>query len=203
MTKYNPEPRYKKSLAELYILKGEPEKADDLYGKNFMEGRVNMLGYNLIDYANFWVQQNKNTESALAMAEIALKLKPDDWYTAMQLAQIYIKVNKEDKALEVFGPSFVKKNWDKAGNLASYARTWTAQTKNLDSALEAAKRAVELAPDEAYNWDAVSQACLKLKKYDEALKAEEKAVALAPASAVETYKKRIEAIKKAQAEDKK
>lgn len=203
MTKYNPDPRYNKSLAELYILKGEPEKADDLYGKNFMEGRISMLGYNLLEYANFWVQQNKNTDSALAMAEMALRLNPENWYSIQSLAQIYLKLNKDDKALEVYGPGLAKKNWDKSSELARYSRFWTGQGKNLDSALEAAKRAVELAPDEAYNWDAVSQACLKLKKYDEALKAEEKAVALADASAVETYKKRIEAIKKAQAEDKK
>ena len=139
----------------------------------------------------------------LAMAEMALRLNPENWYSIQSLAQIYLKLNKDDKALEVYGPGLAKKNWDKSSELARYSRFWTGQGKNLDSALEAAKRAVELAPDEAYNWDAVSQACLKLKKYDEALKAEEKAVALAVASAVETYKKRIEAIKKAQAEDKK
>ena len=201
--KYNPEPRFIKSLAELYILKGEPEKADSLYGKNFIEGRVGMLGYNLIDYANFWAQQNKNTDSALAMAETALRLNPENSYFVRTAAQVYLKLKKDDKALEIFGPALVKKNWDKPNDLASYSRFWTGQGKNLDSALEAAKRAVELSPDEAYNWDAMSQAYHKLKKYDEALKAEEKAVALADSSAVEIYKKRIEAIKKAQAEEKK
>jgi len=202
MMKLNPEPRFIKNLAELYVLKGLPEKADEIYGKNFMEGRVSLLGYNLIDYANFWVKQNKNTDSAVAMAETAHKLSPDNWYYTQQLAQIYIKLNKEEKALEVFGPELAQKNWDKSNNLASYARFWTNQGKNLASALEAAKRSVELS-SEAYTWDALSQVYLKLKNYPEALKAAEKAADLAEGPYAEAYKKKIETIKKAMAEEKK
>jgi tetratricopeptide (TPR) repeat protein len=202
MMKFNPDPRFIKNLAQLYILKGEPEKAENLYGNNFMEGRVSMLGMALMDYANFWVQQNKNTDSAVAMAEMAVRLNPEMWYTIQSLAQVYLKLNKEDKALEVYGPAYVKKYWDKSVNVRSYAGFWTRQGKNLESALGAAKRAIELTPD-AYAWDTLAQTFLKLKRYDEALKAEEKAVALAEGPSAESFKKKIEQIKKAMAEEKK
>jgi len=202
MMKFNPDPRFIKNLAQLYILKGEPEKAENLYGKNFMEGRASLLAMSLMDYANFWVQQNKNTDSAIAMAEMAVRLNPEMWYTIQSLAQVYLKLNKEDKALEVYGPAYVKKNWDKSASVRSYAGFWTRQGKNLESALEAANRVIELTPD-AYAWDTLAQAFLKLKKYDEALKAEEKAVALAEGASAESFKKKIEQIKKAMAEEKK
>jgi len=203
MMKYNPDPRYIKNLAQLYILKGDPDKAENLYGKNFIEGRASMLAISLMDYANFWVQQNKNIDSAVAMSEMAVRLNPELWYTIQSLAQIHLKLNKDDKALEVYGPTYIKKYWDQSVNVRSYAAFWTRQGKNLESALEAAIRAVELTAD-AYDWDTLAQAYLKLKKYDAALKAEEKAIALAEGGpSAESFKKKLEQIKKAMAEEKK
>jgi len=192
--KYNPDPSYMRNLAELYVLKGDKGKAEEVFGESFMEGKVSRLAYNLYEYANFWAKQNTNTESALEMIELAVKLEPRFVGTA---AQLYIQASKPEKALEIYGPEYIKKHMDKAEELNNYAWFWANQDKNLESALETAKKSVELAPSH-YNWDTLSLVYFKLKKYEDALKAEEKAIELA-GRAVPEYEKRVKDIKEAMA----
>jgi len=200
--KYNPDPSYMKSFAELHILKEDKDKAEEVYGETFMDRQVSNLFYNLIDYANFWVRKNSNLESAEEMIDLALKLKPDSGYGARRAAEIYIKLDKLDKALAVFGPEVIKGYMDQPSELSRYARFWANQGENLESALQAAKKSVELYPSDG-TWDTVSQVYLKLKKYSEALKAVEKAVELADEGVKARYQNRIKQIKKAQEEEKK
>jgi len=199
---YNPGPSYMKNFAELHILKEDKDKAEEIYGKKFMERQASNLFYNLIDYANFWVGKKTNVESAEEMIDLALKLKPDNSYGVRTAASIYIKLDKLEKALDVFGPEFIKEYMDKQGDLSRYAWFWANQGKNLESALEAAKKSVELYPSDS-TWDTVSLVYTKLKKYSEALKAAEKAVELADEEVKIRYKNRIKKIKKAQEEEKK
>jgi tetratricopeptide (TPR) repeat protein len=128
-------------------------------------------------YANFWVDREKNLESAEATADLALKLKSDDWFSYAQVANIYVKVNKTDKALAIFGPEFVKKFNDDQSALSNYATFWSNTGTNLESALGAAKRSVSLSSD-YYNNFVLAQVLFKMKTYPEALKAAEKAVEL-------------------------
>jgi len=200
--KYNPDPYYMKSFADLYIQKEEKDKAEEIYGKTFMERQASNLFYNLIDYASFWVGQDANVESAEEMIDLAVKMKPDSGYGARRAAEIYIKLDKLDKALAVLGPEIIKEYMDQPSELSGYARFWANQGENLESALKAAKRAVELYPSDR-TWDTVSLVYTKLKKYDEALKAAEKAVELADEQVKARYKNRIKQIKKAQEEEKK
>jgi len=196
--KYNPNPSYMKNLAELYALKGDKGKAEEVFGKSFIEGKTSGLAYNLYEYANFWVKQNTNTESALEMIELAVKLEPRFVEAA---AQLYAQAGKPEKALDVYGPEYIKKHMDNSGKLNSYAWFWAGQGKNLESALETAKKSVELAPSH-YNWDTLSLFYFKLKKYEDALKAEEKAIELA-GKPVPEYEKRVKDIKEAMAKEKK
>ncbi len=191
-----------RSFAELYMLKEDKDKADEIYGKRFMERQASNLFYNLINYANFWVGKDANLESAEEMIELALKLKPDSSYGARTAASIYIKLDKLEKALAVFGPEFIKEYMDKPSDLSGYARYWANQGKNLESALDASKKAVELYPS-ASRWDTLSLVYLKLEKYKEALKAAESAVKLADEEVKARYEKRIQQIKKAQKKEKK
>ena len=87
--------------------------------------------------------------------------------------------------------------------LNGYAYFWSGQGKNLESALEAAKKAVELRPKVSYSWSTLSDVYLKLKNYPEALKAAEKAVELTEAPYQARMKQKVEAIKKAQSQEKK
>jgi predicted Zn-dependent protease len=203
LTRDNPVPDMNQDIAGFFILKGEKAKAEEVYGKEFIDGKVSGWAYDLISYADFWVGQNANQESAVAMAELAFKLQPDNAYIRRQLASVYLRTNKEDKALDIFGPGYASSLSNDPSGLSGYASFWSRQGKNLESALEAAKKMVELKPNTNYYWSTLSDVYLKMKNYPEALKSAEKAVELTEGPYKEQMKKRVEAIKKAQAEEKK
>jgi tetratricopeptide (TPR) repeat protein len=201
LTDFNPIPSFRQNLAKIYFLKDDKDKAAEAYGKDFMEDKVRDLGYDLVDYADFWAKKKENAASALKMADLALKLSPDNAYLLSRAAGVYCALDKKDQALAVFGEAYAKKNSDKPSALASYARFWANQGTNLESALAAAKRANESSPS-SYGWDIIATVDLKLKKYDDATKAAQEAIKLAGDQA-DYFKQRLERIKKAQDEEKK
>jgi tetratricopeptide (TPR) repeat protein len=73
---------------------------------------------------------------------------------------------------------------------------WGQQGKNLESALDAANRAVEM-QGAYYTWDTLATVYQKLNKLDDALKAAEKAVELADDQIKTRYKAKVQQIKKA------
>jgi len=178
LTGYPRNPDYMQNLAQIYVLKGDTAKAEEEYGKDFIDGYVSNTVYALTGYANFWLDQDKNKESVEAMADLAVKMAPGQSYTLQTIAGIYAKLGESDKALAVYGPEFVRAHWDDPSVLASYGSFWNRQDANLDDALGAVSRSVELAGD-YYNYFILGQVQLKLKNYPEALEAAEKAVALA------------------------
>lgn len=205
MAGYPPNPAFEQYLADLYILKGDPAKADGEYGKDFLDAYASNTFYSLISFADFWADQGRNIESAEAAADLALKFKPDDWFAYAETANIYAKLGKDDKALAVYGPDFVKKFGDDQLPLVNYAIFWTNAGKNLDSALDAARRSVELRPD-YFNYFTLGQTLLRMKRYDEALAAAQKAVDLIkPLAAknaslpVQRYEKLVKDIQEAMA----
>lgn len=201
LTDFNPDPSINQNIAQLYWDLGDKDKADKTFGKDFMEGQVRSLAFNLVAYANFWTRNNANIENALAMIETALKLAPGDTYFLSQAAAVNMKAGKEAKALELYGPAFAKKNESNASALYSYAGFWARQDKNLDDALAAAKKAVDSMPETYYIWSTLSLVHEKMKNYPEAIKAKEKALELASNERVkETYKKDIERLKTAAAQ---
>jgi len=180
---YPRNPEYAQNLAQLYILKGDAAKADEEYGKDFVDGYVSNAVYALTGYANFWLEQGKNLDSVEAAADTAVKMAPaSQWYTLQTVAGIYTKLNKPDKALAIYGPAFIKANMGDQSILASYAAFWSRQGKNqegmnLESALDAARKACELTSN-YYNEYTLAKILFKAKKNDEALKHAEKAVEL-------------------------
>lgn len=194
--KYNPDPYYMKDLAQLYMLNGDKDKAEDAFGKRFMEGRVSWWNYGLMQYATFWVNQKSNIESAEAMMELAMKIDPDRWYNFRTAAQNYIKLEKHDKAMEIFGLEFIAKHQDDSSVLNSYAMFWAQQGKNLESALKAAEKSIEL-QGAYYNWDTLATVYQKMDKLEEALKAVVKAHELADDQIKARYESKIKQIKEA------
>ncbi len=182
MAGYPRNPSYQENLAQLYAIKDDPAKVEEEYGKDFADDYVVTAVYALIGYANFWIEQGKNLESVEETAGVlaaALGAKKDvPSYYLSQVAGIYVKLEKDEKALSIYGPAIAKKGWDDQNSLASYAAFWNRQGKNLESAAEAAQRSVDLTSD-YYNNFILGQILFKLKKYPEALKAAEKAVELA------------------------
>jgi len=183
-------------IARLDMIKGDKAKAAEVYGKDFMQARVNIMGYNLLNYANFWLDNGENKDSAVEMAEMVLKIKPDDSYIVQQVAGIYVKAGLETKAMALFGPDYVQKNIGDHAKLFSYASFWNRQGKNLESAAAAAEKACALKPTLYYYWNTLSALYVKLNKYPEAIKATEKAVETAKGQTKEALKKALEKLKK-------
>jgi len=96
------------SLARALLFAGH-DPYPGSFGKDFMEGQVQSLAYNLVSYANFWTQNDTNLDSALAMVETAIKLQPGNSYFLSQAAATNIKAGREAKALEIYGPAFAQK----------------------------------------------------------------------------------------------
>jgi tetratricopeptide (TPR) repeat protein len=208
LTSYNPDPYDVRNRAELYWLKGDKEKAEELFGKVFLNGRRSAMAYELASYANFWNDREVNLDQAVEAIEMAVKIQPDTPYLRQTAATIYAKAGQQDKALEVFGPEYIKRNFDKSDALYPYAWYWNQQGKNLESALEAIRRMIEIQPGLTY-FDIQAQILLKLENYDEALKSAERALALAresvkrrPGFAIKTYEARVQEIKEAIAKEK-
>lgn len=178
---YPRNPDDQQNLAQLYALKEDPAKADEEYGPDFVDGYVTRAVYALIGYANFWLDQDRHLDSVEEAADVivaALRTRKEaPSYYLSQAAAIYGKLKKPDQALAAYGPEIAKKSWDDQGDLATYANFWNRQGANLDSALAAAKRSVELTSD-YYNNFVLAQILFKVKDYPEALKAAEKAVEL-------------------------
>lgn len=176
LIRFNPVARYRQALAQLYALKQDWEKAEEVFGKRFMEGRANNLAYDLIDYARFWIDQNRNLESAEAMLDLALRLNPETSYIRYSTAGLYVRLKKEEKALQTFGPEYIKDKMQDTSILELYASFWAGQRKNLESALEVAKRLIDLAPKNGSYWATLGFVYRSQGNYSEALKAYEKAL---------------------------
>ena len=89
---------YQQYLAQLYVIKEDPAKAEEEYGKDFADGYISNAVYALTGYANFWIEQGKNLESVEAMADVVAAAigakKPDQSYTLSQVAGIYAGLDK-------------------------------------------------------------------------------------------------------------
>jgi tetratricopeptide (TPR) repeat protein len=140
--------------------------------------------------------------AALKTADAAVKEIGDNARMLSGAAQAYLDLGAEAKALDVYGPKFLKKNMTDASILGQYVGFWTRQDKNLKSALEAAKKAVELTPKTPAAWLSLANAQIKMKNKAEALKAADQAIAVAPEyqkaavqRSVDQAKKLIDAIK--------
>jgi tetratricopeptide (TPR) repeat protein len=109
-----------------------------------------------------------------------------------------IAQGKFKKALKIYGDrhrNWLEKNITERSPiyLNMYAEDWALTGKNLESALKAAKKSLELKETD-YAWDTLSLVYRKMGKYQEALEAEKKALQLAGGKNAD-YEKRISDIK--------
>ena len=162
------------------------------YGKDFMKNRAFGVGLDMVDYANYWAGKGSNLDAAVAAVETAMKLYPESSYFVQQAAGVYIKAGREAKALEMFGPAFAKAHGPTLRRSKAMSSFWGTQGKNLDDALAAGRRLVEIKPIGYYGWYALSVVLLARKDYDGALKAAEKTVELADDMFKDYYRKNIE-----------
>ena len=185
-----------RTIADFYMLQGDKNNAGYAYGKDFMENQVTSLGYDLIAYADFWFGKGENKDNAVAMAETALRLQPENEYFVRRVAGFYMVTDQEAKALAIFGPAYAQKIMTNASALNEYAWFWVGRGKNLESALVTAKKAVELDPRRHYIWDTLGTIQAKMKNWPEAFKAMDKAIELATGRNKTSYQSKLETMKK-------
>ena len=192
-----PDPRISQMIAQAYDLAGDKDKAEAAFGRTFMQDRVDSLASGLAAYVDYWVGKKENLESAAAMAETAARIKPGDPYFIRRVAYVYCVAGQEAKALEVYGPAWLENSGPglTAQDIRSYAMFWLRQGKNLDSALAAAKRTVELEPRTSYMWTTLSDIYAKMGNASEAIKAAEKAVEFADTQSKAAMQKKLEALR--------
>ncbi len=195
LTQRNVDPSLQQTLGDFYLLKGDEPKVTEVFGKDYAKDQVQNLAYNLIAYASFWSAKGQNLDDAMAKAEVALGLYPGNTYMIQQTAALYAKAGQEAKAMALYGPDWAKAKMADASALGGYASFWARQGKNLDSALEAARKAVELKPSQYFQWVTLGETLNKKGLKAEAVKAYEKAVELAPDYAKEYYKKSLDKIR--------
>jgi tetratricopeptide (TPR) repeat protein len=140
-------------MAELYAKKGDLMQAEAAYGKDFMEGQLTGYASALAGYASFWNGKKTNLESAEKMALAAIGISPSTAGYRQVAATLYSDQGKTDKALEVYGPAFIRDFKVDAYNLTAYARFWSQKKLNLESAAEALEKAVGLAAGAAGTTD--------------------------------------------------
>jgi len=132
---------------------------------------------------------------ALETVDAAAKDIGDNARMIPTVAQAYLDIGAEDKALALYGPEFAKKNEANATALSGYASFWTRQDKNMDGALAAAQKAVALAGDVYANWMTLANVHLRMKNAAEAVKAADKALEVAPAAGKAVVQKQVELLK--------
>jgi tetratricopeptide (TPR) repeat protein len=155
--------------ARLYQLRGDLSQAEAAYGPEFIDGRVTSLAASLSSYASFWMQQKKNLDSAEKMMQTAILLLPDNAYFRQSAAGFYLQAGKTDKALEVFGPEFIKTPKLNASALMTYARFWVQRKQNTESAATAMESALKLSSEDAYVLQSAAQIFIMMEKQDKAL----------------------------------
>ncbi len=191
------------AMADFYLNHGDKLMAEEVYGLGALTNRSRIFANDLVRYADFWASRNANREGSLEAIGTALKIGLDAYSVLSGAAAVYLKMGLEDKALSLIGPEYAKKNWDDPNNLWGYANFWATQERNLDDSLVAAKRIVELKPDEYSSWDVLSQVLYKQKNFNGAIEAGEKAVSLADESTKIYLKRKLGLIRAAAEKNKK
>jgi ribosomal 50S subunit-associated protein YjgA (DUF615 family) len=151
----------------------------------------------LSPYLHLCGSMDTHVDRALKHAQAYVKAHPQesDEGFAQAYAELLLKDGKVKEAVAAYGDRFARRHEEAqdAGSLNEYAWFWAERGQNLESALAAAKKSIELS-NQHFVWDTLSMILWKMGKHDEAIKAEEEALKLAGRKIVE-YEERIAEIK--------
>jgi tetratricopeptide (TPR) repeat protein len=139
------------NYAKLLEKNGDEDILMRVYGTLYLRLTQGFYEEALMNYIRFWAAKGGNEESvdkALTILTTVNAFRVSAYIITNFVTNTYITMGKMDKALEFYGPSFLKKNWDNASEIDSYAYYWAEKGENLPSALEAIARYEELEPDQ-------------------------------------------------------
>jgi len=151
----------------------------------------------LSPYLHLCGSMNAHVDQALKHARAYVKARPqdNDEGLAQAYAELLLKKGAVKEALAAYGDAFARRHEEAqdASGLNEYAWFWAERGQNLESALAAAKKSIELSNQHS-TWDTLSLVLWKMGRHDEAIKAEEEALKLAGEKNSE-YEERIAEIK--------
>jgi len=162
-----------------------PEEALQVFGPEYLPYIKNDAD-GLSRYADYWIRENKNKESAIEALEMAIRIENLSPLDRHSLAFTCVRAGLLEEVEEFYGPEHLKKITDDPRALDFYASFWGYQEKNMSSALEAAELACKLDKDNPRLWTTRARILMTLGRYDHALMALDKAISL------EKYKEEIE-----------
>jgi thioredoxin-like negative regulator of GroEL len=150
------------NLAELWLLKGDPGRAEAESGPEFRLSLVRFWAASMLRYAEFWTLKNRNLEDAERAAALALSMCPDDASLRRRVARIYFFApERPEKAIEVYGPTSLKRIESNAAELYEYFSFWSAHKMNGESAQGALEALLRLKPDSLLYRSMAAEAYLK------------------------------------------
>ncbi|MFH1943742.1 MAG: hypothetical protein ABIL68_16695 [bacterium] len=147
----------------------------------------------------YYTKKGENLDEGEKYARKLIALEPKSSGYRENAADLLLKKEQPDAAVEIYGESYMKGYMDDTGALNSYAWYWALKAHNLESALKAIKKAFRLNPKDANLLDTMSMVYWKMKDYQKAIEVEEKAYRMNPLS---DYQERIEQIRKDMKESK-
>jgi tetratricopeptide (TPR) repeat protein len=136
-------------------------------------------------------------KEGIGHAEALQRVHPEEFDPSLRktYASLLIMDGDAEKALDIYGPSLAETllQGDDYRPLNDYAWFWATRGRNLESALDAAERALAMR-DAANIWDTLSMVYRKMGRLEDALSAEERAVRLSEGR-IARYKERLEEIR--------
>jgi tetratricopeptide (TPR) repeat protein len=132
----------------------------------------------LSQYAQYWIEQNSNRQSAIEALEMAVQLETLSSFDLLSLAYAFVRAGMQQRVEEFYGPEHLSKIIDDPKALNFYASFWSRQKKNLFSALKAAERGCQIDKENPRQWSAMARILMGMGKNEDALKALDKAIGL-------------------------
>ena len=144
-------PQTAQNLAHLQIFKGDPDKAGEAYGRDFLADQIKTWVNALINYAEFWLNRKRNTDDAEAAIGLALTMSPGEAGIRRSAARLYLLApGKPEKALAIYGPEFLKTIQYSPKDLYDYFSFWIGNKANIDSAMSGLETLLRLKPESVY-----------------------------------------------------
>jgi len=138
------------NYAKLLEKNGDEDILMRVYGTLYLQLIQGFYEEALMNYINYWFWKGGNEENvdkAQTLLTTVDAFKVSEYNIKNFVANTYIPIGEKDKAMEFYGPSFLKSVWDNISELYYYAYYWTEKEENLPSALEAVNRLEALRPE--------------------------------------------------------
>ena len=151
-------------MAQLYLLMGYTERAIDLFHRSLSEDPKELATYSGLNDAFFALGR---LDSAIHYVEAARRLAPMNAGVRVQLAFLYLQGGAHATARALLDTALVLD--DKHPQAHKLLGLWHTQAQNLDSALVAYQRVVELWPQDVEAHNNVAYLLAGQARYPEAL----------------------------------